>query len=89
MRIRLIAGKTHDTEVVENTVTVSKVEKWTDINVSTSTSIGGGGGTIYQGTGSISAIDATVQTTATSTPRCPNTQPRRSSRSGSPCSGLE
>lgn len=66
-QVTRINGTTNTVLLSTTTGVVTKVEKWTETNVMTTTDVSGGGGFIYQGTGHVNPTNVQVTTSSTTT----------------------
>lgn len=62
--ISSVSNRRHDVSIVKTSGIITKVEKWSETQFSTTTDVSGGGGYIYQGTGFIDATRVRTTTTA-------------------------
>jgi len=66
-QVTRLNGNTNTVLLTTTVGVVTKVEKWTETNVMTTTDVSGGGGFIYQGTGQVNPTNVQVTTSTTTT----------------------
>lgn len=66
-QVTRINGSTNTVLLTTTMGVITKVEKWSETNVQTTTDVSGGGGFIYQGTGHVNPTNVQVTTSSTTT----------------------